>query len=157
MNRNAQKKWPLLHRLGVYLLSVLAAYILASIAATQSVISNLKAMGIDVDTGTRLSMTLDDLASMAGSFLPMIAAGYLAAFLVTGMLCHWWPQYRKALYVLAGAAALVTIHLTLKYALGIMPIASARTVGGLAVQGLAGAIGGYVFIKLNRGAGVSSA
>ena len=149
MNMTEQKKWPLLHRLGVYVFAVMSAYVVATIASTQSVVSNLTAMGIDVNTGTRLSMTLDDLTGMAGAFLPMIAAGYLVAFLVVGLLCRWWPQSRKVLYVLAGAAALITIHMLLKYALGITPVAAARTTSGLIVQGLAGAVGGYVFARFS--------
>ncbi len=148
MTATAKIKWPLLHRLGVYLAAVLAAYVPASLTATQSVISSLSDLGISVNTGTRISMTLQDMAALTGSLLPLIAAGFLAAFLVVGMLCHWWPQWRTILYVAAGAVALIAIHLVMKLALGIAPVAIARTTGGLLVQGLAGAIGGYVFARL---------
>jgi hypothetical protein len=147
MSTKVQKKYSLLRRLMVYLLSILAAYLLATVTATQSVISNLTGMGVDVDTGTRLSMTLQDLAGMAGVFLPLIAAGYLVAFLVAGILCRWWPQWRVAFYIVAGAVALIAIHLTLKFALGITPVAIGRSISGLLVQGLAGAVGGYVFAR----------
>ena len=49
----------------------------------------------------------------------------------------------------AGAAALVCIHVTLNLALGLTPVAIARSPGGLLVQGLAGAAGGYVYTRLN--------
>ena len=141
-------RWPLLYRLGVYLLAVLTAYVLASITATQSVVSSLSSMGVDVDLATRISMTARDLLGMAGSFLPMIAAGYLAAFLVVGILLHWWPHWRTPLYLMAGGAALIAIHLTMQLAFSITPVAIGRTVGGLLVQGVAGAVGGYVFSRL---------
>jgi hypothetical protein len=142
------RRWPLLYRLAVYLLAVITAYVLASITATQSVISSLSSMGIDVDLATRLSMTVKDLAGMAGSFLPMIAAGYLVAFLVVGLLLFWRPQWRTPLYLMAGGVALIAIHLTLQLAFSITPVAIGRTVGGLLVQGVAGAVGGYVFSRL---------
>ncbi len=142
------RRWPLLYRLAVYLLAVITAYVLASITATQSVISSLSSMGIDVDLATRLSMTVKDLAGMAGTFLPMIAAGYLVAFLVVGLLLVWRPHWRTPLYIVAGGAALIAIHLTMQLAFSITPVAIGRTVGGLLVQGVAGAVGGYVFSRL---------
>jgi len=147
MMNTTSHRWPLLHRFGTFLLAVLIAYLLASTIATQSVISSLAGMGVDVGLGERFSMTLRDIAGMAGAFLPMIAAGYLAAFLVVWMLCFWFPQWRTALYIIAGACALITIHLTLKLAFGITPIAVGRTVSGLLMQGMAGAIGAYVYAR----------
>lgn len=143
-------RWPLLYRLGVYLLAVITAYVLASITATQSVISSLSSMGIDLDLTTRLSMTAKDLAGMAGTFLPMIAAGYLVAFLVVGLLLIWRPQWRTPLYIVAGGVALIAIHLTMQQVFSITLVAIGRTAGGLIVQGIAGAVGGYVFSRLMR-------
>lgn len=136
-------------KLGIYLSAVLAAYLLASITASQYVVASLDAMGVEVGFADRLSMTLADLAGMAGMFVPIIAFGLLVAFLVTALLCRWLGQWRTALYVLAGAAALVCIHVTLNLALGLTPVAIARSPGGLLVQGLAGAAGGYVYTRLN--------
>ena len=148
MNSSMSSRWPLLSRLGIYLLAVIVAYLLASISATQSVVSSLANMGVDVSIGDRLAMTLRDITGMASLFLPMIAAAFLAAFLVVAMLLRWWPQWRTPLYLVAGASALVTIHLTLKLAFFITPIAVGRTLGGLLVQGLAGAVGAYVYARL---------
>jgi hypothetical protein len=150
MIKPSAKRWPLLYRLGVYLLAVVTAYLLASITATQSVISSLASMGIDVDLATRLSMTAKDLAGMAGAFLPMIAAGYLVAFLAVGLLLIWRPQWRTPLYIVAGGVTLIAIHLTMQQAFSITPVAIGRTVGGLMVQGVAGAVGGWVFSRLMR-------
>ncbi len=137
-------------KLAIYLAAVVTAYILASAAATQHVAGRLAAMGVDAGVGERLGMTLADLAGMAGMFLPIIAFGLLIAFLVTALLCRWLPRWRTPLYLLAGATALVTIHLALHLALGLTPVAAARTGGGLLFQGIAGAISGYVYITLNR-------
>jgi hypothetical protein len=145
--KTTSHRWPLLYRFGNYLLAVVIAYLLASTLATQSVVSSLGSMGVDVSLADRLSMTLKDIVGVAPAFLPMIAAGFLAAFLVAWMICHWWPQWRTPLYIIAGASALITIHLTLKLAFGITPIAAGRTTGGLLIQGIAGAVGGWVYIR----------
>jgi len=140
----------MIRKLGAYLSAIIVAYLLAAVTATQSVVARLGEIGIDVDLKERLGMTLHDIAGMAGMFLPMIAAGLLAAFLVTALLCRWLGRRPVALYVLAGAVALVAIHLTLKLAFGITPIAVARTMGGLFIQGLAGAVGGWFYAYTNR-------
>ena len=140
----------MIRKLAAYLLAVVVAYTLASITATQSVIARLAEMGIDVNFADRLRMTLHDIAGMAGMFLPMIAAAFLAAFLMAALLCRWLGRRPIALYILAGAVALIAIHLTLNLAVGITPVAIARTMGGLLIQGLAGAVGAYLYAYINR-------
>ncbi len=140
----------MIRKLAAYLLAVIVAYILASITATQSVIARLAELGVEVNFANRLSMTLQDIAGMAGMFLPMIAAAFLVAFMVTALLCRWLGRRPVALYVLAGAVALIAIHLTLNLAVGITPVAIARTMAGLLIQGLAGAVGAYLYAYTNR-------
>ena len=137
-------------KLGIYLSAVLAAYILASASATQHVVASLSSMGVAVSPADRLSMTLHDFLGMSASLLPLVAFGLLAAFLVTALLCRWLGRWRTPLYVLAGATALVAIHALMNLALGLTPVAIGRSAGGLLVQGLAGAAGGYVYIRLNQ-------
>ncbi len=137
-------------RLAVYLSAVLVAYVLASVTSTQSVVSRLAGMGVTVSFADRAAMTLQDIGGMASMFLPMVAFAFLAAFLVTALLCRWWGKWRTPLYVLAGAVALVTIHLLLNISFQITPVAIARTWGGLLVQGLAGGIGGYTYVYLTK-------
>ena len=137
-------------RLGIFLAAMAVAYLLAAVTATQSVISSLARMGVNVNFADRISMTLHDIGGMAGMFLPMIAMGMLVAFLVTALLCRWFGQWRSLLYPLAGAAALVTIHVALNLSFEITPVAIARTSMGLLIQALAGAAGGYTYLALSR-------
>lgn len=136
-------------RLAIYLSAVVVAYLLASIMATQSVISSLSGMGVDLSLAERAGMTLRDFGGMAGMFLPMIAFGLLIAFMATALICHYWNQWRTPLYIVAGAAALVCVHLALNLAFGITPVAIARTTSGLGLQALAGAMGGYTYVYLS--------
>ena len=115
----------------------------------ESVISSLSGMGVDLSLAERAGMTLRDFGGMAGMFLPMIAFGLLIAFMATALICHYWNQWRTPLYIVAGAAALVCVHLALNLAFGITPVAIARTTSGLGLQALAGAMGGYTYVYLS--------
>lgn len=140
----------LLTRLAIYLAAVAVTYLLASISATQAVVSSLTGMGIDLDFSERTAMTLSDIAGMAGMFAPMIAFGLLVAFMTTALICRYWRKWRTPLYVIAGATAVVCIHLALNLAFGITPIAIARTLPGLMLQAIAGAAGGFTFVYLSN-------
>ncbi len=137
-------------RLAIYLSAVAVAYLLAAVAATQSVISSLAGMGVQVSFTGRLTMTLEDIVGMAGMFLPMVAFGLLIAFMATALICRYWGQWRIPLYIIAGATALACLHLALNLAFGITPVASARTTAGLLMQALAGAAGGLTYVLLSK-------
>jgi hypothetical protein len=137
-------------RLAIYLSAVVVTYLLASITATQSVVSSLSGMGVALGFGERIAMTLQDISGMAGMFLPMVAFGLLIAFMIAALICRYRGQWRFPLYILAGATALVGIHLALNLAFGITPVAIARTTGGLLLQAVAGAAGGLTYVLLSR-------
>jgi len=137
-------------RLGAWLLAVAIAYVLAVITATQYVIAQLSGMGIDVAFDERLAMTGRDIIGMASMFLPMVAFALLIAFMTAALLCRWLSHWRLPLYLLAGAVAVVCIHLGLNLAFGITPVAIARSSGGLLAQALAGAAGGLTYLYLSR-------
>lgn len=131
-----------------FLLAVVVTYILAAAASTQSVLANLNRMGAEVSLIQRLEAIAHDLIGMATSFLPLVAVALLIAFIVTGIAHRRLRKWRIGLYVIAGATAIIAIHLILHAAFHITPVAAARTVFGLAVQGVAGMVGGYVFVRL---------
>lgn len=149
-------------RLLAFLAAVGVAYVLATLSATQSVVRRLEGMGVAVPLAERASMSLQDLAGMAASFLPLIAFGLLIALLCAALISRQMarqtalrasgllPAGRGVLYFLAGAAALVCVHWLMSLALGITPVAIARTAGGLAIQAVAGGVGGLAYIGLAR-------
>lgn len=140
----------LARRLAAWLTAVAAAYLMASVTATQAVVTELDRMGVAVPLGERAAMTGRDILGLAGTFLPMVAFALLVAFMAAALLCRWLERWQVVLYALAGAAGLITIHLALNLALGLTPVAIARTHGGLLLQGLAGAVGGLCYILLIR-------
>jgi len=132
---------------GAYLLAVLLTYLAAAIAATQSVMSSLADMGVAVPLADRLVTTGQDLVGMAALFLPIIAVALGIAFPVAALVLRWRPDWRWFGYPLAGGAALLGVHVALELAFGITPVAAARSVPGLTVQALCGALGGWVFLR----------
>ncbi|WP_405232460.1 hypothetical protein [Lentisalinibacter salinarum] len=136
-----------LRRIGSFVLAVAVTYLLAVISASQHVAASLEGMGAEVGFGTRLEMIVHDLGGMATSFLPMLVIGFVIAFGVAALLLKWLPRYRYLLYTLAGAVAMATIHLALHAAFDITPVAVARSTGGLLVQALCGAVGGYLYAR----------
>lgn len=140
----------LARRLGAWLLAVAVAYVLATATATQYVVAQLSRMGIGVNLGERLAMTGQDIIGMASMFLPMVAFALLIAFMTAALLCRWLSRWRLPLYLLAGATAVVCIHLGLNLAFGITPVAIARSWGGLLLQASAGAAGGCTYLFLIR-------
>jgi len=130
--------------------AVLLTYGLACLAATQSVAGRLAGMGIPVSFAERLQMSGQDLLGMVGLFLPLIAVGLLLAYLVAGWLGRRQPTRRTGLFMLAGAVAMLSIHLALRWSFDLDLIAVARTPLGLLSQALAGLAGGYFYTRLKR-------
>ncbi|MGH8035836.1 MAG: hypothetical protein ACREO9_11465, partial [Lysobacterales bacterium] len=115
------------------------------------VIASLDSLGITVNWGDRLRMGLHDLAGMTGVFLPVIAAAFAIALPLVAWLSRRQSGWRTLLFTLAGAVALIAVHLSLEVTFDIIPIAGARSPLGLCAQGLAGAVGGYCFGALRQG------
>src|SRR5210317_1611791 len=124
-------------RIVTFVGAVLATYVVAAVLASNSVISNVIAMGLPVDFGKRLEVIGHDILGMTTSYLPLIAVALLLAFFVAGLLVRNRPTLRIAIYVLAGSIAVVCIHVGLKMAFDITPVAAARTTVGLSLQAMA--------------------
>jgi hypothetical protein len=130
--------------------AVLLAYLLASSLATQSVLASVASFGLPVDPLVRLQTTLQDLAGMSTSYLPLILVAFLLGLPVAAALARALPARRALLFSLAGFAAIVALHLIMHALLGVYGIAAARTLPGLLGQGLAGAAGGFCYHRLSR-------
>lgn len=131
-----------------FLAAVLTTYVVAAVLATQSVLSSLADLGVPLTVGQRLTVTGHDLLGMASSYMPLLAIAFLIAFPLAAWISRRWPQYKVSLYALAGAVAVIAIHIGLNLAFGITPVAAARTMGGLLLQSAAGALGGCVYARV---------
>jgi hypothetical protein len=130
--------------------AVMAAFVTGSIFATQFILANVSAMGMEVTPGVRLQATFHDLVGLSGTYLPMIAVALLIALSAATRLAKLFPGQRLVLFVLAGSLGLISIHVIIKAVLGLSGIAATRTLAGLLSQGLAGALGGYVYFAVRR-------
>lgn len=138
----------MIKRILTFLAAALVAYLLAAILASNSALDRVVELGLPVSFAQRVAATAHDIVGMSTSLLPLVLIGFLIAFLITGLLTRRWPGVRLVLYALAGAVAVIGIHIALKLSFDITPVAAARTTGGLLMQGLAGAVGGYLFARL---------
>ncbi len=133
-----------------FVVAVIVAYVLAVLMYTQLNLANVVEMGLEVTLADRAAAAVHDLAGMLPLYVPIIAVAFLIAFGITRLVLMWVPQLRTLGYVLAGFVAIYTVDFALGALLtsGTHPLAVTRTTVGLLSQCVAGAIGGYVFVRL---------
>lgn len=137
----------IIRRVLAYALAVLVGYVAAAVVATQFVLARFPDMGVAVGFGDRLSTTAFDLVGMASTYLPIIAIAFAIAFPVAALVHRWRPEWRWFGYPLAGAVALLVVHVSMTVAFGFTLMAPVRSIAGLLAQGLCGAIGGWVLLR----------
>ena len=142
----------MIRRVTAFAAAVLATYVLAAVASTQTMLGEVAALGLPVSFGNRTAATLHDLAGMAMSYLPLIGASLLIAFPLTALILRYVGLPRTLGYVFAGGAALWALHLIMIATFGLHPVPATRTALGLALQAAAGLVGGYVFAGIASGA-----
>lgn len=135
-----------------FVAAVAATYVFAAVSYSQLNLASLLEMGLVVDAGTRLKTTVHDLGGLALIYLPIISVALLIGFGVARLVLIWVPQLRTIGYMLAGFAALYTVEYALGnlVASGTHPLHVTMTTVGLLSQCVAGAIGGYVFVRMTR-------
>jgi hypothetical protein len=130
-----------------FAVAVIVTTILGTFASTQFVLARLVALGVDVPVDVRIATTLQDIAGMGPLYGVLIAVAFAIAMTVAAAVVRLLvPEWRTIASPVAGAAAVLTLLLSLEAVLGMMPIAGARTIGGMAVQVAAGAIGGWALL-----------
>lgn len=134
-------------RIVAFAAATAATAVLASVFSTQFVIAGLSGIGVEIPLTTRLVMTITDLAILL-VLVPAAAACFLPAFALAGYASHRLGGDRQMWFTLAGAAGLCVELIIIEAVLGLMPVGGARTVPGLAMQTVAGAVGGFVFARL---------
>ena len=132
-------------------------YILAVSAASQAVLGWLESLGRDITLSQRMSYIGHDLAGMIVPYGVVILVALGIAFLVVALVVRKAPNLRLMGYVLGGFIGITAIHLTLQLVFGMTPVWATVSPFGLLMQGLAGLVGGYVFVRINpRSPGVSA-
>ena len=130
-----------------FIVAVAVAGVTGSVVSTQFVIAALNSIDVAVPFGVRISMTVRDFGILP-TLLPAVAACFLPGFLVAGLCASKIGGSRIGWFTVAGATALVAELMLMRAALGLMPIAGARSTFGMLSFALAGAAGGWVFARL---------
>lgn len=116
---------------------------------TQNVIARLNDIGADVGIGQRLSMTVYDLIHFGSLYIIFVSLGTLVAYLL-GLVVYRFAGFgRPVVFGVAGAVAMLVMLLLMKQAFfGVQMVAGARDGFGIAMQMVAGALGGLIFAQL---------
>jgi len=99
----------------------------------------------------RFQAASHDVMNMTDIYLPLVLIGLVIALPVAALIIRFLPNLRLAGYTLAGFVAMIALHLILEMVVGVVGVAPTRFVGGLLLQGVAGAVGGLVFHFVTRG------
>ena len=132
-----------------FVLAFVATYVLASTAITQAGLAYLASLGREIPFGERLAAIGHDIVGMLGMFAPIVLVTMLMAYGVVALIVSRWPGLRLAGYVIGGFAGLVCVHLVIQAVFGMAPLWGARDAFGITLQGLAGAVGGYLFARFS--------
>lgn len=134
-----------------WLAAVITCTVLASFVSTQRVIGSLNEAGTSIGLGERLSMASYDIIHFGTLYGIFILLAFLIAFSVGGLLFKKIRYGRGIIYVVAGSVAMLVMLLLMQSVFfGVPIVGGARTGIGLALQMLAGGVGGYIFHRLTR-------
>ena len=120
--------------------------VLASVFSSQFVMAGLTGLGVRIPLSARLYMTAADLG-----ILPMMLMAFSISLLIgfsIAALCVLKGGKPSVWFAIGGSTAIISQLLILESIFGSMPVAGARSALGLVFQGVAGAIGGWLFARL---------
>ena len=132
-----------------WLAAAVATAVVGSALQTQRVLSRLDGVGADITSDERVSTTLYDLQHFATLYVIPITVGMLVA-LGAGLLVYRKVGFgRPLVFAVAGGVAMLVMLVAMKEAyFGVHLVGGAREAPGLALQALAGALGGLLFAAL---------
>lgn len=139
-----------LRKLVAWVVAVVVSAALGSIIQTQFNLAMIQQLGAPIPFGIRLETTLHDLLNFAPTYALLVAAGFLVALPVSGLLTRAWSSGRAVLHALAGGAAVAAALLVMNALLPATVIGAARFPSGIAALSLAGALGGLLFALWTR-------
>lgn len=128
--------------------AVVTTAVSGSVIQSQINLAAISALGQRISVSERFGMTLFDLSSFGPNWIAIIAFSFLLAWPVAGLLVRRWTGLRRLLFPLAGLVAVVTALLVMDAMLPVTVVAAARTLTGMLLLGLCGALGGWVYLQV---------
>lgn len=130
--------------------AVLLTFLLASLAHSINVQNALIEVGADIPTSTRIISALNDAFGLLPGYAPVIAVAMLLGWGFAGLLRKYRVKTPDWSYAITGALAMWVMHLAMYPLLNVTLIAGARGATGIALQCVAGFVGGLMFAYLRR-------
>ncbi|WP_375201968.1 hypothetical protein [Hyphococcus sp.] len=136
-----------------YLLSLAATYVLSVGFYTQQVIAKMAAVGAEYSGQQKIDTFVENLTGLAyseagPSFLLILTVTLAIAYIVAFVVKRIIKPLASVAYPIAGAAGLVAVLMLVESSVaggGAGVFGGARDITGLALQALAGFLGGAVF------------
>ena len=133
-----------------FVIAVAVTAVGSAFLSSHFVLRALESLGVDIGLSDRFAMYGHDVVGMGPIAGALAGVAFLIAFPVAALIIRFLPALRTLGYLLAGGAAMAVALGLMETVLGMMPVAGARTLGGLIAQAAAGALGGYVFAQMTR-------
>lgn len=136
--------------IGAYVAAAAVTYLAAAIFYTQQIIAKQSAIGAAYTPAQQVETYLANFLGLS-LYGEVIAAALLIGFVLAAGLKRVLKPLAPVAYPLAGAAAVLAVIVLIENtaaAGGAGAIGGARDALGLALQGLAGALGGMVFAAI---------
>jgi hypothetical protein len=134
--------------LAAWLLAVLTATLLGSIVQTQFNLLSIVNLDVAIPLGSWLLTTVQDIFSFGLLYAILAGIALAIGFSVAALLIRRFSWPREFMFMLAGAAALLVLLVTLNAALPMTPIAATRNTLALVLMALAGAPAGWVYSRV---------
>lgn len=138
----------------IFIFSVIITTLLASVAGTQIVLSDVTSFGLEVSYSDRVSATIHDIVGLGPILSILITAAFLAAFLVAALCGKFLGGNRTYWYLVAGFTSIPATLTLIKELMGGTLFAAARSGSGMFLIALCGLAGSYLFTRLTRKKGV---
>nr|WP_296748906.1 hypothetical protein [Thioalkalivibrio sp.] len=130
-----------------WIAAVVVAAMAGSIVQTQFNLAMIRDLGAPAPWNLRLETTLHDLIHFAPTYGLLVAAAFLIALAVSGLLARRWPRARAPLHTLAAGTGIAAALLLMNWILPATVIGAARFGTGILALALAGALGGLLFAR----------
>ena len=131
-----------------WVIAVLTAVVLGSVAQTQFNLSRIQALGAEIGLGARAAATWHDLLYFTPAYALLVSIAFAIAWPVVGLLKRWLPDQRTLLFALAGFSAVWVMIAIMNTVLPVTAIAATRHLAGVVVLSLAGALAGWMYARI---------
>lgn len=138
----------LLRFLAAFVAAAATTYVLASLFYTQQVLAKQNAIAQLYTPAQQVQTYLDNLVGLAPAYGGVLTIALLIGFLVAAIVKRVLTALAPAAYPVAGGAAVFVAIWLIENVVasgGVGAIGGARDALGLALQVLAGVVGGFVF------------